>query len=100
MAEGAYPAALRIHAKVPDQSSDGYEVIDLKPRYSNLTVACPVVEATTTIQSSSTEVTTTTQATTTTSTDPEEPSDTVVKAAVEEAPAAEAVVHDATAFTG
>jgi hypothetical protein len=96
LAEGAYPAALRIHAKVPDQSSDGYQVIDLQPRYSNLTVACPEEQVTTTIQSSSTEVTTTEPTTTT----PEDPSDTVVKPAVVEAPAAEAVVAGATALAG
>ncbi len=40
---GTYPASLRVHAKLPDDSADGYETIDLDPRYRDLTIECPTV---------------------------------------------------------
>ncbi|WP_426574891.1 hypothetical protein [Aquihabitans sp. McL0605] len=93
LAEGSYPASLRIHAKVPDQSSDGYQVLDLKPRYSDLTVTCPQVIASTTVPDEST--TTAAKGTSTTATT--EPQ---VEGAHVEAPPAEPVVSGATALTG
>ena len=41
VAPGSYPASLRVHAKLPDDSADGYETVDLEPRYRDLTVECP-----------------------------------------------------------
>ncbi|HWJ62616.1 MAG TPA: hypothetical protein VNS19_11655 [Acidimicrobiales bacterium] len=40
VAPGSYPASFRVHAKLPDDSADGYETIDLDPRYSDLTIEC------------------------------------------------------------
>ncbi len=37
---GDHLAALRVHAKVPDGSADGYETIDLDPRYQDLSLGC------------------------------------------------------------
>lgn len=31
---------LRVHAKVPNDSADGYETVDLSPRYQELVLAC------------------------------------------------------------
>lgn len=31
---------LRVHAKVPNDSEDGYETLDLSPRYQQLTITC------------------------------------------------------------
>lgn len=31
---------LRVHAKLPDDSADGYETLDLSPRYQGLEIAC------------------------------------------------------------
>lgn len=47
VAPGEYPGSLRIHAKLPDDSADGYETVDLQPRYSDLSIQCPVEETTT-----------------------------------------------------
>lgn len=59
LAPGAYP--LRIHAKLPDDSADGYETTDLNPRYSDLLVACVAEEqVTSTTQSTTTDPSTTT----------------------------------------
>jgi LPXTG-motif cell wall-anchored protein len=48
VAEGSYPGSLRIHAKLPSDSGDGYDLVDLTPRYSDLTIACPLPATTTT----------------------------------------------------
>lgn len=36
---------LRIHAKLPDDSEDGYETVDLAPRFQQLVTACPAAAA-------------------------------------------------------
>ncbi|CAN5696759.1 hypothetical protein BH10ACT1_BH10ACT1_36060 [soil metagenome] len=60
VAPGSYPASLRIHAKLPDDSGDGYETVDLVPRYSDLVLSCPEVVATTVTSTSTTTTTSTT----------------------------------------
>jgi hypothetical protein len=91
VAEGAYPAQLRIHAKVPDDSSDGYEVIDLVPRYSDLTIACPAT-VTSTSTSSTTSTTSEVESAGSSSTSTSVPEDAVVKPAqVEKASPADPV---------
>ena len=96
-AEGSYPAQLRIHAKVPDQSSDGYQVIDLQPRYSDLTIACPAAETTSTTSDVKSGSSTSTP---TATTDPEDP--VVEPAQVDQAPAADPVTPESgsPALTG
>lgn len=49
VAPGEHPAALRVHAKLPDDSGDGYETVDLMPRYSDLAIACPTEVVPTTV---------------------------------------------------
>lgn len=39
LAPGSYEA-FRVHAKLPDDSADGYETLDLSPRHQQLTVGC------------------------------------------------------------
>lgn len=92
VAEGSYPVSLRIHAKVPDDSADGYQVIDLQPRYSDLTLTCEEVEASSTTS-------TPPLSTTTSTTEPP-----VVEADQEDAPVTPAapapVVSPATGSSG
>ena len=40
LAPGTHPD-LRVHAKVPNDSADGYQTVDLRPRYQELAVGCP-----------------------------------------------------------
>lgn len=67
VAPGSYPASLRIHAKMPNDSADGYETVDLKPRYSDLVIVCPVDTTTTSTSTSTTETTVPTTLSTSTS---------------------------------
>lgn len=40
LARGSH-ADLRVHAKVPNDSADGYQTVDLRPRYQELSTTCP-----------------------------------------------------------
>lgn len=71
VAPGEYPASLRIHGKLPDDSSDGYETVDLKPRYHDLKVKCDEAAETTTTTTAPPETTSTTAPETTTTSAPE-----------------------------
>ncbi len=90
VAEGSY--ALRVHAKVPDDSSDGYETIGA--RDLELVIDCEVVQGTTT-SSTPEETTTTTEEEGTTTTERER----VLPATIANTPAAEAI-EEAPEFTG
>jgi hypothetical protein len=68
VAEGSYPASLRIHAKVPDNSADGYQTVDISPRFHNLVIECTTVSPSTTIHETTTTTTTSTTTTTPTTT--------------------------------
>lgn len=93
VAEGSYPGQLRVHAKVPDGSADGYEVIDLQPRYHDLTIDCPEDLGVSTSTSSTTS--TTVDSSTTEGVDVKPASQDKVPAAVAAAPAS-----GTSAFTG
>ncbi len=62
---GSYPASLRIHGQLPDDSEDGYETIDLTPRYSDLSITCvEAVTSTTAFPTTTTDPSTTIPTTT------------------------------------